>query len=153
MKNADLKTQLLRAALKLLGAGHGKRLAIGIVLGLILEGVRSAIVAVVSTNQSLGAALDGFGPVPTFAIGIAIAFSPLLWQKRIITEPIKLTFDAMDEAIERAKLGQILRRNAYITVLEKIAKSFSLSESPPIKKITEETAQEIITEGKAEKIK
>jgi hypothetical protein len=137
----DWVTLLLRSAFKTFGAGHGMRLACGVVLGFALEGVRQASVILLAGDK-LGLALEKATMPTAVAIGVLLAFLPLLFKKRVVTEDYSRAFDLMDEVCARGRIPDLSRRRAYEDVLRKVVDEFSPGKSVPITRIVNEVAQD-----------
>jgi hypothetical protein len=143
----SLGMQLLRAAIKVLSAAHKRRFWVGVLLGTILDGLRSASVFIVGEKEQLGLALNAIGTVPTVAVGITLAFAPLLFRKRVIDEEYTQIFNVVDEVINRAGLSAQYRKITYISVLDKIVKNLYPSRGVPhavdLTNLGREAAQEV----------
>jgi len=150
MKNPDNSSLIFRLALKWLGVDHKVRLGFGVMLGLILDGGRSAAAAYWA-DAKLGPALDAFGSMPCWALGVVLAFAPLfLWKTRVVGESYKAVFDTVDEIIARAHLSPQQRRIVYNALLQKVQQEFSPERPIAIGKLAkaaEKAVQEVSGES------
>jgi hypothetical protein len=150
----SLVTQLLRATSKVLSAAHTRRFWVGVLLGIILDGLRSGAVFFVGETERLGLALNAIGTAPTVAVGIVLALAPLLFRKRVIDEEYTQIFNVVDEVISRAGLSELYREITYINVLNKIEKSFSpsrgVSRAADLINLGREAAQEVVKESESQ---
>ena len=136
MEKADLLTQLIRAAIKILGVDHKKRLGVGIALGIVLNGIREVLTVYIT-------AFNNLSTIPTVALGISLVFLPLTFQKRQIPEDYKRILDIIDTIIERAELSKEHRKWAYRELLEKVVLHFSPDKEIPLEKLAKESTQDI----------
>lgn len=137
----DIMTLLLRTVLRILGAGHGIRLAFGAILGLLLDGCRQASMAILADDK-LGLALEKAGTLTAVTLGILLAFLPLLFKKRVVNEDQSQLFNTLDEVCARGRLPDLSCRRAYEEVLKKVVQSYSPSENVSVTRIIEEVTQQ-----------
>ncbi len=137
----DGMTLLLRIALRVLGAGHGIRLAFGAILGFVLDGCRQASMVMLA-DEKLVLALEKAGPLTAITLGILLAFLPLLFKKRVVNEDQSELFNTLDEVCPRGRLPDLSRRRAYEEVLKKVVQSYSPSEKVSITRIIEDVTQQ-----------
>lgn len=127
MPDSDEFTKLLRISTKYLLSQQPGRVAIGILIGLVMEAARQAVVQ--ASPPFLNDYLILVRAIPSawpfISLGILIAFIPMIFKKNKVTAQDTLAVQIVEELVERGELSKVDRKFAYRSLLRAYVRAFN----------------------------